>query len=138
MCRTEEHGVVISRYHRIDGLDWIAIPLVPYLYAVDEVKDIPVTADAELEACLRDEYRRWHLLQLAPNISEKWVDVPNGDWIQLVGASYDRKIYGFTIETTPQQDRRLIAFFNERRNASHFNLFFNNCADFTRTLLNDY
>jgi hypothetical protein len=60
-CRTGEHGVVISRYHRIDGLDWIAIPLVPYLYAVDEVKDIPMAADAELEARLRDEYRHRHL-----------------------------------------------------------------------------
>ncbi len=137
-CRADEDGVVISRYHQIDGLDWIANPLVPYLYAVEEVKDIPMTADAELEARLRDEYRRRHLLQIAPNVSEKWGDIPDGNWIQLVGASYDRKIYGFTIETTPQQDRHLIALFNKRRNVSHFNLFFHNCADFTRTLLNDY
>jgi hypothetical protein len=137
-CRVDERGVVISRYHRIDGFDWIAIPLVPYLYAVDEVKDIPMTADAGLEARLRDEYRRRHLLQIAPNVSEKWGDIPNGDWIQLVGASYDRKIYGFTIATTLQQDQHLIALFNKRRNVSHFNLFFHNCADFTRTLLNDY
>jgi hypothetical protein len=137
-CRMDEHGVVISRYHRIGGFDWIAIPLVPYLYAVDEVKDIPLTADAELESRLRDEYRRQHLLQIAPNVSEKWGDIPNGDWVQLVGASYDRKIYGFQIETTPQQDRHLIALFNNRRNVSHFNLFFHNCADFSRALLNNY
>jgi hypothetical protein len=137
-CRPDEHGVVISRYHRIDGFDWIAIPLVAYLYSVDQVKDIPLTADAELESRLRDEYRRQHLLQIAPNESEKWDDIPNGDWIQLVGASYDRKIYGFQIETTPQEDRHLIALFNKRRNVSHFNLFFHNCADFSRALLNDY
>ena len=35
MCRTGEYGVVISRYHKIDGYDWIAIPLIPYLYAVN-------------------------------------------------------------------------------------------------------
>jgi hypothetical protein len=138
VCRPEERGVVISRYHRIDGFDWIAIPLVSYLYAVDEVKDIPLTADAELESRLRDEYRRQHLLQIAPNVSEKLGDIPNGNWIQLVGASYDRKIYGFQIETTPQQDRHLIALFDKRRNVSHFNLLFDNCADFTRALLNDY
>jgi hypothetical protein len=137
-CRPDEHGVVISRYHLIDGFDWIAIPLVSYLYAVEQVKDIPLTADAELESRLRDEYRRKHLLQIAPNLSKKWGDIPNGDWIQLVGASYDRKIYGFRIETTAQEDRHLIALFNERRNVSHFNLFFHNCADFSRTLLNDY
>jgi hypothetical protein len=28
--------------------------------------------------------------------------------------------------------------FNKRRNVSHFNLFFHNCADFSRDLLNDY
>jgi hypothetical protein len=137
-CRPDEHGVVISRYHRIDGFDWIAIPIVPYLYAVDEVKDIPWTVDPELESRLRDEYRRQHLLQIAPNVSEKWGDIPKGNWIQLVGASYDRRIYGFRIETTLQQDQHLIALFNKRRNVSHFNLFFHNCADFTRTLLNEY
>jgi hypothetical protein len=34
-CNPGEHGVVISRYTRIAGYDWIAIPLVPYLYAVE-------------------------------------------------------------------------------------------------------
>ncbi len=137
-CRPDEYGVVISRYHRIDGFDWIAIPLVPYLYAVDQVREIPLKADAELESRLRDEYRRKQLLQIVPNISEKWGDIPNGDWIQLVGASYDRRIYGFQIKTTAQQDRHLIALFDKRRNLGRFNLFFHNCADFSRDLLNEY
>ena len=138
VCRPDEHGVVISRYHRIDGFDWIAVPLVPYLYAVDQVTDIPLTADAELESRLRDEYRRRHLLQIAPNVSEKWGDIPDGEWIQLVGASYDRRIYGFQIGTTSKEDRHLIALFNRRRNVGHFDLFFRNCADFSRALLNEY
>jgi len=33
-CGPGEQGVVISRYHGIAGHDWIAIPLIPYLYAV--------------------------------------------------------------------------------------------------------
>ena len=28
-CRPGEPGAVISRYHKIDGYDWLAIPLVP-------------------------------------------------------------------------------------------------------------
>jgi hypothetical protein len=36
-CRPGEPGAVISRYHKIDGFDWLAIPLVPYLYAVERV-----------------------------------------------------------------------------------------------------
>jgi hypothetical protein len=31
VCEKGEAGVVISRYHRIDRDDWIAIPLIPYL-----------------------------------------------------------------------------------------------------------
>jgi hypothetical protein len=137
-CRPGEYGVVISRYHRIGGFDWIAIPLVAYLYAVDQVGDIPVTADARLESRLRDEYRRNHLLLIAPDVSEKQGEIPKGDWIQLIGASYDRKIYGFQIETTLQEDQHLVALLNEGGNVNHFNLFFHNCADFSRTLLNAY
>src|SRR5579875_3485294 len=40
-CRETEFGVVISRYHRVDGYDWMAIPLIPYLYAVDSPSDVP-------------------------------------------------------------------------------------------------
>ena len=40
-CRADELGVVISRYHRIGGYDWIAIPVIPYLYAVDQVAQVP-------------------------------------------------------------------------------------------------
>ena len=71
-CRPDEYGIVISRYHRIGGFDWIAIPLVAYLYAGDQVGDIPVTADAKLESRLRDDYCRKHLLLIVPNVSEKW------------------------------------------------------------------
>src|ERR1700753_3850385 len=60
-CRPGEAGAVISRYHKIDGYDWLAVPLVPYLYAVERVEDVPVTADAKLEASLRNQYRRDHL-----------------------------------------------------------------------------
>lgn len=149
-CRPGEFGVVISRYHRVAGYDWLAIPLVPYLYAVDRVEDIPSTADAELEAQLRDAYRRKHLMDIIPDGSDGKHDdkagdntdvagvAPKGDWIQLIGASYDRKIYGFQIETTPEADARFIAEFNDNRNVSHFNLFFHNCADFSKMLLNVY
>jgi hypothetical protein len=44
-CHDGEYGVVISRYHKIDGYDWLAIPLVPYLYAVDSPNDVPQTVD---------------------------------------------------------------------------------------------
>ena len=140
MCGPDENGVVISRYHKIAGYDWIAIPLVPYLYAVDRVEDVPATADRALESRLRDEYRRKYLIDIVPNVNaaEANGEPPEGDWTQLVGASYDRKIYGFQIDTTRVQDERFIALFNDKRNASHFNLLYRNCADFSRNVLNSY
>jgi hypothetical protein len=139
-CRPGEPGAVISRYHKIDGYDWLAIPLVPYLYAVERVEDVPVTADAELEASLRDQYRRKHLLAIAPDVAsgKKEGEAPDGEWTQLIGASYDRRIYGFQIQTTTDEDRHFMNKFNDSPNVGHFNLLFHNCADFSRTLLNVY
>ena len=133
-CRPGEPGAVISRYHKIDGFDWLAMPLVPYLCAVEDVKDVPATADAVLEAQFRDAYRRRHLEAFAPDVAKgkREGEAPGGEWTQLVGASYDRKIYGFQIQTTTEEDERFVALFNDRRNDSHFNLLFHNCADFSR------
>jgi len=135
-CREGEVGVVISRYHRIDGYDWLAMPLLAYLYAVDNTSEIPETATPRLELKLRDNYRREHLEDLVPDDPEH--EIPRGEWIQLVGASYDRRIWGFEVVTTREEDDALIERFNHRRNISHFNLFFNNCANFSEKILNFY
>src|ERR1019366_817953 len=66
-CLPGEFGVVISRYHRIAGYDWIAIPLIPYLYAVDDANDVPASVTPAQVAALRDAYRRQHMLDLAPD-----------------------------------------------------------------------
>ncbi len=139
-CRPGEPGAVISRYHKIDGYDWLAIPLVPYLYAVEHVEDVPTSVDRDLEANLRDRYRRAHLLMYAPDVTDgkKAGEAPDGEWTQLVGASYDRRIYGFQIQTTSEEDRDFMNRYNDSRNVGHFNLLFHNCADFSRTLLNVY
>jgi hypothetical protein len=135
-CHDGEYGVVISRYHKIDGYDWIAIPLIPYLYSVDSADDIPATVDKAQVAALRDAYRRAHLLDLAPD--KKKGGAPNGEWTELVGSSFDRKIHGFQVDSTPEQDAQFIALFNDRKNVGHFNLFFHNCADFSRVVLDTY
>ncbi len=135
-CEAGETGVVISRYHRIAGYDWIAIPLLPYLYAVDKREEIPQSVDAKTVAALRDAYRRAHLRQIAPDGPDG--EAPGGEWIQLIGSAYDRKIYGFLIETSEEQDANFISQFNQRKNKARFNLLFRNCADFARNVLNFY
>jgi hypothetical protein len=135
-CEPGERGVVISRYTRVAGYDWIAIPLVPYLYAVDNPEDIPLFADPKLEAFLRDEYRRSHLEELAPDLPGG--ETPKGDWYELVGSAYDRTNYGFEIASTPQQDDAFIAWINARPNHADYQFIKRNCADFVREVLNFY
>ena len=57
-CQPGESGVVISRYNGVGKYDWLAIPLIPYLYAVERPEDIPLFADAKMTVFLRDRYRR--------------------------------------------------------------------------------
>jgi hypothetical protein len=135
-CRAGEYGVVISRYHKIDHYDWIAIPLIDYLYAVKSLDEIPASVDKDQVAHIRDAYRRKFLLTLAPD--DKHGNAPRGEWTQLIGSSYDRTIHGFQVDSTPDQDERFMAIFNDKRNVGHFNLFFRNCADFSRTVLDIY
>lgn len=135
-CASDEAGVVLSRYHAIGGYDWIAVPLVSYLYAVERPQDVPLYANGKLVAFLRDRYRRAHLLSLAPDLPGG--GTPGGEWYQLVGASYLRTIYAFQIETSPARDAALIDLLNRRPNRAHWNLITSNCADFARQIIDFY
>jgi len=135
-CDPGELGAVISRYHRVGGYDWIAIPLIAYLYAVEQPDQVPMSANPEQAASLRDTYRRAHLRELVPDGIDG--STPPGDWTQLVGEAYDRTIYTFGIQTTQEQDDELIQTFNSRPNRNRFHLLFRNCADFARQVINFY
>jgi hypothetical protein len=135
-CAEGESGVVLSRYDGIAGYDWIAIPLIPYLYAVDRPEAVPLFADAKLIAFLRDQYRRDYLEALAPDRPDG--GMPEGNWYELVGSAYDRTIYGFEIETSPEQDALLIGKFNSQPNRERYNFVKRNCADFVREVIDFY
>jgi hypothetical protein len=140
-CYPGETGIVISRYYKIAGYDWIAIPVTAYFYAVDEPSQVPEFANAEQVSELRNLYRRRFLETIAPDASNG--EVPGGEWTLLVGQAYDRKIYGFQIETSTEQDDELIRMLNQHSNhrsrleAATF-LLSHNCADFARGILNFY
>src|SRR6266700_2028301 len=135
-CAPGETGIVLSRYDAVGGYDWVAIPLIPYLYAVERPEDVPLFADAKMALFLRDRYRRKYLEDVAPDAKNG--ETPGGNWYQLVGSSYDRTIYGFEIETTAAQDEALIRKYNSSSNRSHFHLVSNNCADFAKGVFNFY
>ncbi len=135
-CAPGETGIVLARYNGVAGYDWIAIPLIPYLYAVERPEDVPLFANAKMVSFLRDRYRRNYLEDIAPD--SKNGQAPGGNWYELVGTSYDRTVYGFEIETTPKQDDALIQKLNSSANRSHFRTVSNNCADFAKDIINLY
>jgi hypothetical protein len=135
-CAPGEMGAVISRYDGVGGYDWVAIPLIPYLYAVEKPEDLPLFVDPKMVSFLRDQYRRKHLEAIAPDRDNG--ETPGGNWYELVGSAYDRAAYAFEIETSSQQDQAFIEAYNAAPNRSHFHLVSRNCADFAKDVINFY
>jgi hypothetical protein len=135
-CAPGELGAVISRYDGVGGYDWVAIPLIPYLYAVERTDDIPLFVDPKMVSFLRDQYRRKHLEMVAPDLMNE--ETPGGNWYELVGSAYDRASYAFEIETSTAQDMAFIRAYNAAPNHSHFRTVSHNCADFAKDVINFY
>ncbi|MGA3049623.1 MAG: hypothetical protein ABSD67_23665 [Terracidiphilus sp.] len=136
-CEPGELGAVIARYRGIAGYDWMAIPLVPYLYALEDPSDVPTRVNRETVERMRNRYYEAHLLStLGANLSPGGF-LPGG-WSESLGAAYERRIYAFRFETTEAQDDALITRMNSATNHSQFDLLYSNCADFARVVLNSY
>ena len=123
-CEPGELGVVIARYKGIAGYDWLAVPLLPYLYSVEDPPQVPARVNHEMVESLRQRYHEAHLMGLGE-------DVPEGGrvqrgWNQLVGAAYERRIYAFRLRRRRAQDDAFIAWMNAGPNRSHFNIVFRN------------
>lgn len=136
MCRPGESGVVISRYEGIGHYDWIAMPLVPYLYAVDSPSKVPDRVNAAMVERLRDHYREKYLALFTDGLQRGGFF--SGGWTELIGAAYERRIYALSFETTQAEDEALVQTLNATPNLSHFHLLTNNCADYDRYVLNLY
>ena len=128
--------MVVARYQGIAGYDWLAIPVVPYLYSVESSVEVPQHVDRETVQRLRTRYHEQHLLTLGTKVFAG--NIVRGGWTQLVGVAYERRNYAFRFDTTQEQDDALIARLNSHDNRSEFDLIYNNCADFARNVLNQY
>jgi hypothetical protein len=100
LCKPGEDGSVMSRYKGINGYDWLAMPPGPYLFAVDSADEVPATASIVEVDRLRMDYRANHVGGFAD-------DPPEYGWVQLLGASYRRKMICIRVHTTGEQDLRL-------------------------------
>ena len=135
-CAPGELGMVIARHRHIAGYDWLAVPLIPYLYSVEAASEVPAKVSREAVQELRLKYHDEHLMSLGE-------DVPAGGELlgglnEIVGAAYERRIYALRFETSEEQDDAFIARMNADVNQSHFSYLFRNCADFSGAVLDFY
>lgn len=139
LCRAGEQGVVITSYPAFSKdapQEWLAIPITPFLYGVEDKKDIPLYANGEVRTLLRETYRKKHLGAIVADSADG--TMPLGGWRTMLTMAFNRDIYGFNIKTTIEEDARFLKEFNSLPNKNEFSTFTSNCADFTRKVINRY
>ena len=139
LCQRGEHGAVISNYPDFGKKlprEWMAIPVIPYLYGVEQERDIPLYANGKIRNFLREAYRKKHL----PNIVADKADgtMPEGGWRTMLTMAFNRDIYSFNVKTTIEEDAKFLNEFNSTTGKGEFNSFSRNCADFARKVINRY
>lgn len=135
LCRPGETGIVLARYHRVANIDWLAIPVLPFLYGVDRPEDVPQFMTAQREAEIREQYRLRFLRDIIPD-GPNGSPAPKDEWVETIGVAYDRRVWGYRIDTTPEQDQRLIEYLNDRPNVRAYKLRTANCAGFVANMVN--
>lgn len=139
LCRPGEPGSVMSNYTTLgedQPFEWNIVPLSVYLYGVEDPRKRPLFGTWKIKRALEERYRE--------NVLASYCDTPScrtsnkAEWREMVGATFERSMYVFVVSTTLEQDQALIAEFNSLPNQNHFNGVTNNCATFTRRVLNSY
>ena len=139
LCQPGEPGSVMSTYINIGedrSVEWNIVPLNIYLYGVEDPRNRPIFGSFKIKHALEERYRGTYL--------SGYCDTPvcqtsgKAEWREMVAATLIRGAYMFVVDTSIEQDRQLIAEFNNAPNENHFNGATNNCADFARRIVNTY
>ena len=139
LCEPGEQGSVISNYITLgedQPFEWNIVPLNVYVYGVENPRYRPMVGSQKIKHVLEARYREKYLSEYCA--SESCQTSHKAEWREMVGASLERSIYMFVVDTTVQQDLALIEQFNAEANENHFNGMIRNCADFTRRIINTY
>ncbi len=139
ICRPGEHGAVISSYPEFSGneeREWIAVPVLAFLYGVDDESDMPLYANGEIRNFLRENFRQTHMRSFVAD--NKDGSMPDGGWRKMLTTGFNRDIYSFNIRTSYEEDIKFLERFRERPVDGKFKAFTRNCADFTKKVINSY
>lgn len=135
LCRPGEMGIVLARYHRVSNIDWLAIPVLPFLYGADTPEGVAQFMTPTREAEIRERYRLRYLRDIVPD-GPNGTRAPKDEWVETIGVAFDRKVWGYRLNTTLEQDQRLIDSLNDRPNLRAYKLRTANCADFAANMVN--
>jgi hypothetical protein len=139
LCRPDEQGSVISNYTTLgedQPFEWNIVPLSIYLYGVEDPQNRPLFGSQKIKHALEERYRANFLSGYCDSSTCRTSN--KAEWREMVGATLERSIYIFVVETSVEQDRALIAEFNSLPNQNHFNGVTRNCAEFSRRVINSY
>jgi hypothetical protein len=139
LCQPGEQGSVMSNYTTLgedQPFEWNVVPLSVYLYGVENPRYRPIVASQKIKRVLEERYRENYLSEYCA--SEACKTSNKAEWREMVGASLERSIYMFVVDTTVEQDLALIEQFNSLPNQNHFNGMTRNCANFTRRVINTF
>ncbi len=139
LCRPGEMGSVMSTYINIgedEPYEWNIVPLNIYLYGVEEPRNRPIFGSYKVKHALEERYREAYLPGYCA--SQSCRTSGKAEWREMVAATMIRGVYIFAVDTTEEQDRKLIAEFDDAANKNHFNGATHNCADFVRHIIDTY
>jgi len=139
LCQPGEMGSVMSTYINIgedQSFEWNIVPLNIYLYGVEDSRNRPIFSSFKIKHALEERYRENYLSGYCA--SSACQTSTKAEWREMVAATLIRGVYMFVVDTSVEQDRQLIAEFNNSPNENHFNGATNNCADFARHIINTY
>ena len=139
LCHDGEEGSVVSNYTTLgedSPYEWNIVPLSVYLYGVENPADRPLMSSKEIKAALEERYRQKYLTGYCD--TKKCLTGNSAEWREMVGATLERSLYVFVVKTTLEQDEHVVENFNSRPNVNHFHGATNNCADFTKRVMDFY
>lgn len=137
LCEEGEEGSVVTTYpdfRETQAYAWNLVPLSLYLEGSLTPGDRVLYGSRRVKEALEAHAREGFFQDVCAD--GHCPQIAHSFWRDLVDANAMRDIFIFAVHTTPAQDKAAVEWLNGDANVNHYNGFTNNCAVFTRGLVN--
>jgi hypothetical protein len=137
LCKPGEQGSVVTTYpnfRETQAYAWNLVPLSLYLQGSLTPGDRLLYASLPVKQALEVHAREGYLQSVCAD--GHCPELPHSFWRDIVGVTAVRDVFIFAVQTTPAQDQAAVDWLNSEPNVNHYNGITNNCAVFTRSLIN--